>query len=95
MSDAAYPDPPRMIAADGEALRGHAGPLEYRPDQCEAMVPSGDSCTVRATWRVVATDPTGAGDGTVEWLICQPHLGEAVMLADENYGSPVEVHRHV
>lgn len=53
--------------------------------ECQALVEDGtQGCLARATWRVVA-------DGGEEWLICQPHLGETIMLVHESYGGPVSV----
>lgn len=60
--------------------------------ECEAELGEDrlQSCGVRPTWRVRVQDCDGA-----EWLICQPHLGEAIMLADENYGVDIVVSRLV
>jgi hypothetical protein len=103
MTSDEYPDPPSVLRAGGEVLPGHTGPLEYRPERCEAVDDAGEqSCRVLPTWRVLApcTTPGCTGECSFccperpRWLICQPHLGVAVMLADEVYGSPIEVRRH-
>jgi hypothetical protein len=89
-----HPPVTPILRSGGETLRGHTGPLEYRPTDCQALVEDGtQGCRVRATWRVTAHERDETGPVTGRWLICQPHLGETIMLVDDTYGGPVVVTR--